>query len=61
VEQQTIQTFNFEINKFNTVSGDISVRAYTLKDAEKLLDKIGILSFVSYSGSISVNQPLRII
>lgn len=58
---QPKQSFTFSIDKFNTVSGDISVKADTLRDAEKLLRKIGLLDLVSYKQDVLVKQPPRII
>lgn len=54
---QPKQSFSFEINKLNTVTGDISVRADSLRDAEKLLKKLGLLDLVSYKQVITLKQP----
>ena len=51
--------FRFNLDKFNTVSGNIEVRADTLRDAEKLLKQIGILNLVSYREDVVYKSPPR--
>ena len=49
--------FKFSLDRFNTVSGDIEVRADTLRDAEKLLKQIGILNLVSHREDVVHKSP----
>lgn len=56
---QPKQIFKFSLDKFNTVSGNIEVRADTLRDAEKLLHRIGILNLVSYKEDVVYKSPPR--
>ena len=51
--------FKFSLDKFNTVSGNIEVRADTLRDAEKLLDHTGILNWVSHKEDVVHKAPPR--
>lgn len=51
--------FRFNLDKFNTVSGNIEVRADTLRDAEKLLHRIGVLNWVSYKEDVVHKSPPR--
>lgn len=51
--------FRFNLGKFNTVSGNIEVSADTLRDAEKLLNQIGILNLVSYREDVVYKSTPR--
>lgn len=51
--------FKFTLDKLNTVSGNIEVRADTLRDAEKLLHHIGVLNLVTYKEDVVYKAPPR--